>query len=103
MFSGGTLRAAATVGTAVFRIVVSRDSIKKAVPTSQSRRTLFRVVGEDSAEGAGWSTWLANMTGVRAHAAANTVGAPTAPSIDTCICGFRLLTRPFLLVPHHHS
>jgi hypothetical protein len=60
--SGGTLRAAATVGTAVFRIVVSRDSIKNAAPTSQSRRTLSRLVVEESTGGAtGWSTLLANM------------------------------------------
>jgi hypothetical protein len=35
MLSGATCNAAAIVGTAVFKIVVSRDSIKNATATSQ--------------------------------------------------------------------
>jgi hypothetical protein len=35
MLSGATFKAAAILGTAVFRIVVSNDSIKNATATSQ--------------------------------------------------------------------
>jgi hypothetical protein len=35
MLSGATFKAAAIAGTAVFRIVVSSDSMKKATATSQ--------------------------------------------------------------------
>src|SRR5258708_40233610 len=40
MLSGGTLSACAMAGTAVFRIVVSNDSMKKPTATSQGRRRL---------------------------------------------------------------
>jgi len=40
MLSGGIFSAAATVGTAVFRIVVSSDSMKNATATSQGTRRL---------------------------------------------------------------
>src|SRR5690242_13445034 len=40
MLSGTTPSAAATVGTAVLRIVVSRDSMRKATATIQGRRPL---------------------------------------------------------------
>src|SRR5229473_164925 len=40
MLSGGTLSACAMAGTAVFRIVVSSDSMKKPTATSQGSRRL---------------------------------------------------------------
>src|SRR6267142_3661212 len=40
MLSGGTLSACAMAGTAVFRIVVSNDSMKKPTATSHGRRRL---------------------------------------------------------------
>src|SRR5882762_985732 len=40
MLSGGTLSACAMAGTAVFRIVVSNDSMKKPTATSQGSRRL---------------------------------------------------------------
>jgi hypothetical protein len=45
MLSGATPRAAEIAGTAVFRMVVSKDSIKNATATSQGKRRL------DDAEG----------------------------------------------------
>src|ERR1700677_2145770 len=49
MFRGATCKAAAIVGTAVFRIVVSSDSMKNATAMSHGRRRLLasaRVGGE---------------------------------------------------------
>ena len=46
MLSGATLRAAATTGVAVFRIVVSNDSMKKATATSQGSSRRLAVWGE---------------------------------------------------------
>jgi hypothetical protein len=44
-------------------MVVSRDSIKKAAPTSQSSKTLFRLLVEENTGGApGWLSLLANMS-----------------------------------------
>src|SRR4030088_3388387 len=40
MLSGGTLSASATAGTAVFRMVVSSDSMKNPTATNQGRRRL---------------------------------------------------------------
>ena len=40
MLSGATLSALAMVGTAVFRMVVSSDSMKNATATSQGTRAL---------------------------------------------------------------
>ena len=40
-------------GTAVFRIVVSSDSMKKAMATSQGRRRLAAAVGDSASGGAG--------------------------------------------------
>ena len=45
MLSGATLRASAMAGTAVFRMVVSSDSMKNATATSQGSRRLAAVVG----------------------------------------------------------
>jgi hypothetical protein len=49
MLSGATLRASDTTGTAVLRIVVSSDSIKKATATSHGNNCLLEVDdgGED--------------------------------------------------------
>src|ERR1035437_7383342 len=47
MLSGGTLRASEMAGTAVFRIVVSNDSIKNATATSHGKRRLPEAVGLD--------------------------------------------------------
>jgi hypothetical protein len=41
MLSGETLRACETTGTAVFRIVVSSDSMKNATATSHGRSCLI--------------------------------------------------------------
>src|ERR1017187_9983970 len=51
MLRGATWRAAAIVGTAVFRIVASSDSMKKATATSQgnSRLTVVGGAGRDMA------------------------------------------------------
>src|SRR5712691_4658493 len=54
MLSGTTLSAAATVGTAVFRMVVSSASMKKATATSHGRSRLTDSSGEDRG-GIGWS------------------------------------------------
>lgn len=48
MLSGATCNAAAIVGTAVFRIVVSRDSMKNATATSHGRKRLLDAPGENS-------------------------------------------------------
>ena len=51
MLSGATCNAAATVGTAVLRIVVSNDSMKNATAINQGRRRLldgFMAVEESS-------------------------------------------------------
>ncbi len=45
MLSGGTFSACAIVGTAVLRIVVSSDSMKKPIATSQGRSRLAVSVG----------------------------------------------------------
>jgi hypothetical protein len=47
MLSGATPRAEEIVGTAVLRIVVSSDSMKKATATSQGRSRLAEAVGSD--------------------------------------------------------
>ena len=50
MLSGVTLRAAEIAGTAVFRIVVSSDSMKNATATSQGNSRLL--AGESCGAGA---------------------------------------------------
>jgi hypothetical protein len=45
MLSGATFNAADTIGTAVFRIVVSSDSMKNATATSHGRNSLLAVDG----------------------------------------------------------
>ena len=52
MLSGATLRASAMAGTAVFRIVVSSDSMKNATATSHGKRRLLEADGEDGYEAA---------------------------------------------------
>src|ERR1700689_959631 len=47
MLRGATPRAEEMAGTAVLRIVVSSDSIKKATATSQGRSRLADAVGSD--------------------------------------------------------
>jgi hypothetical protein len=47
MLRGATPRAEEIVGTAVLRIVVSNDSIKKATATSHGRRRLEASEGSD--------------------------------------------------------
>ena len=46
MLSGVTARACETTGTAVFKIVVSRDSIKKATATNQGSSRFAESGGE---------------------------------------------------------
>jgi hypothetical protein len=45
MLSGATSKAREMAGTAVFRIVVSSDSMKKATATSQGNRRLLESEG----------------------------------------------------------
>jgi hypothetical protein len=52
MLSGATLSAAEIVGTAVFRIVVSSDSIKNATATSHGKSRLLAADGRDEDGGA---------------------------------------------------
>ena len=51
MLSGTTLRASAMAGTAVFRIVVSNDSIKNATATSHGSNRLPELCDERTAVG----------------------------------------------------
>ena len=48
MFRGTTPSACAIVGTAVFRIVVSSDSMKKATATSQGSSRFADSLGSDA-------------------------------------------------------
>jgi hypothetical protein len=52
MLSGATLRASEIAGTAVFKIVVSSDSIKNATATSHGKSRLLEVDGAKGTEGA---------------------------------------------------
>ncbi len=52
MLSGATWSAAAMVGTAVLRIVVSSDSIKNATAISHGTKRLLEAVSEGYEEGA---------------------------------------------------
>ena len=52
MLSGATLRASEIAGTAVFKIVVSSDSIKNATATSHGRRRLLAADREKGTKGA---------------------------------------------------
>jgi hypothetical protein len=58
MLSGATWSAAAIVGTAVFRIVVSRDSMKNATAISHGSSRLLESAndgsGEEASIGLGW-------------------------------------------------
>ena len=58
MLSGATWSAAAIVGTPVFRIVVSRDSMKNATAISHGRSRVLESASGDSGEeasiGLGW-------------------------------------------------
>src|SRR5450631_4915604 len=58
MLSGATWSAAAIVGTPVFRIVVSSDSIKNATAISQGSSRLLELAndgsGEEASIGLGW-------------------------------------------------
>jgi hypothetical protein len=51
MLSGATLSAAEIVGTAVFRIVVSSDSMKNATATSHGKSCLLAAAGTDDDDG----------------------------------------------------
>ena len=51
MLSGVTLRASEIAGTAVFRIVVSNDSMKNATATSQGRSRLLEADCPDGIDG----------------------------------------------------
>ena len=62
MLSGATWSAAAIVGTAVLRIVVSSDSIKNATAISHGTRRLLEAVSEGCEEGA--STGLDGLIGL---------------------------------------
>ena len=50
MLSGATLRASAMTGAAVFRIVVSNDSMKKATATSQGNNRRLADMGRKGFE-----------------------------------------------------
>jgi len=51
MLSGVTLSASEMAGTAVLRIVVSSDSMKKATATSHGKSRLLEAEGVDETEG----------------------------------------------------
>jgi hypothetical protein len=51
MLSGATFSASEMAGTAVLRIVVSSDSMKKATATSHGKRRLLEAVGAAGTEG----------------------------------------------------
>ena len=53
MLSGGTLSASAMAGTAVFKIVVSNDSMKNATATSHGSNCLLAVCSEETEVGLG--------------------------------------------------
>src|SRR6185503_2329515 len=55
MLSGATWSAAAIAGTAVFRMVVSSDSIKTAMATNHGRSRLTESLGVDNCCGNGSS------------------------------------------------
>src|SRR5580700_3715517 len=61
MLSGVTLRASEMAGTAVFRIVVSSDSMKNATATSHGRSFLLETGGAAGIEGE-----LVELTGLMA-------------------------------------
>src|SRR5579863_10761966 len=61
MLNGATLSASAMVGTAVFRIVVSSDSIKNATATSQGSNRLPEARGSGAPmESSGFMFWVAS-------------------------------------------
>src|ERR1700683_4131186 len=64
MLRGATFKAAEIVGTAVFRIVVSSDSMKKATATSHGSSRLLAADGGEEAGGG-----LSDLTGLMADAA----------------------------------
>ena len=66
MLNGATFNASEIAGTAVFRIVVSSDSIKNATATSQGKSRLPAVEGVEE-------TWgeLGEMTGLVAMESEN--------------------------------
>jgi hypothetical protein len=51
MLSGATLSASEIAGTAVFKIVVSSDSIKNATATSHGKSRLPEADGADGSDG----------------------------------------------------
>ena len=53
MLSGATLSASAMAGTAVFRMVVSSDSMKNATATSHGNSRLLATDGEKEVDGEG--------------------------------------------------
>jgi hypothetical protein len=59
MLNGATLRASEMAGTAVFRIVVSSDSIKNATATNHGKSRLLEADGAEGSEGA-----LMELTGL---------------------------------------
>ncbi len=81
MLSGATASAFATAGTAVFRIVVSTDSMKKATATSHGSICFAALPGDGGAAAA--ASGLAGITlvfgggaGMRAFAAYSNASAP---------------------------
>src|ERR1700722_19786035 len=66
MLSGGTVSASEIAGTAVFRIVVSSDSMKNATATSHGRSRLLEADGVDETGGE-----LVELTGLMAMESKN--------------------------------
>lgn len=66
MLSGVTFSAADMAGTAVFRMVVSSDSMKNATATSHGRRRLLEAEGVDGIGGG-----LVALTGLMAMESKN--------------------------------
>ncbi len=69
MLSGATLRALAIAGTAVFKMVVSSDSMKNAMATSHGNNRLLDVSTGAGVVGTGKakSNYLASTKHVAAH------------------------------------
>src|ERR1700722_5114247 len=96
MLSGVTCSAAEMVGTAVFRMVVSSDSIKNATATSHGRRRLLEAAGWGVSEGTPGE--LMEAIYVCAPLYATKASEPClAPVLDALPCSWLALFRHCLL------
>src|SRR6202040_1506926 len=95
MLNGATLSASAMVGTAVFRIVVSSDSIKKATATSQGNNRLLEARGNGAPmESSGFMFWVASEPSPRDHGTGAEILARTVHQTDAAIAVAGIATPP---------